>query len=425
MKKILLLGALSLTLSVSFSAYAQSDSSLARQFVNLSANGNFEAAQKFFLPDIRSKITPGMLKIAWNKYMQSYGVFRGISSMKYIPQDSLHTWMTNCRFEKADIILALTFDSTHQMAGFHINRILPKRTKQKRSHETDTAIAVKGGKIAGSLLLPKEQKNKVPVVLIIPGSGPVDRNGNAGMTLHTDTYRMLADALAAHGIASFRYDKRGVGESSALVSDPRKIRFKAFVDDATALARFLKKDSAFSDVILLGHSQGALTGMLVAQQVNVAGYISLEGAGESIDKVLYWQLSRKKTPAQKQALKKIIDSLKAGHEVTATGEYPVFNKLVQPLLMSWMKIDPALEIQKLPMPILIINGTTDLQVTTDQAQKLQAAAPNAQLNIIEGMNHILKTAPAERAINLGTYSKPDLPLNKELVMDVVAFISNL
>lgn len=405
-------------------AVAQPDSVLAKEFVQLNANGQFEAAQQYFAPALRPRVSPGMLEVVWKKYMQKYGQYKRVESMNLIRRDSLHTWMTDCLFEKATIRLALTFNPEKQLTGYRINNILPVETSAVRMNETDTAIAVTGGKIAGTLLFPKKKQGNLPVVLIIPGSGPVDRDGNAGMALQTNMYKMLADSLAGHGIASFRYDKRGVGKSAGLVTDESKLRFTDFVNDAVDIIRFLKRDSLFSDVVIIGHSEGSLVGILAAQKADVSGFISLEGAGEPIDKILYKQLSFKKTDTQKQKLRKILDSLQTGEMVNAA-QYPVFRPSVQPYLMSWMKYNPAEEIKKLPMPILIVNGTTDLQVDAGQAKKLAAASPAAGISIINGMNHVLKTAPEERAINLGAYNKPDLTLNKELVVAIVSFISSL
>lgn len=235
--------------------------------------------------------------------------------------------------------MALTFNPKHELAGYHISGIHPKQKLVKRANETDTTIHVDSVTIAGSLLMPKKHKHPVPVVLIIPGSGAVDRDGNEGMALRSNMYLMLVDSLAAHGIASFRYDKRGIGESQH--AQESKLLFLDFVNDAIGIIHFLKKDSLFSKVILIGHSQRSLTGMLAAEEINVAAYISLEGPGEPIDQILYWQLSRKKDSIQKIALRKILNSLKTGQKVTDVKNYPVFRPNVQPFLTSWMRYDPA------------------------------------------------------------------------------------
>ena len=401
----------------------QTDSVLARQFVQLNADGAFQKAYQLFAPQLQSRLNPGLLKSTWNKYMGKYGTLQDIHQMELIAHDSVRIWMTDCSFTDANIRLALTFNKDKELIGYYINRIEPHRISTARRNETDTTIAVPGGKIAGSLVLPNKQQ-AVPVVLILPGSGSVDRDGNAPPVLETNTYRMLADGLAADGIASFRYDKRGTGQSSQLVTHPERLRFADFVRDAVDLIGFLKQDTAFSEVILAGHSQGSLIAILAAQQVEVAGVISLEGAGQPVDKILYQQISRL-TKDSAQQLAKVLDSIKAGIAVKSAPNSPLFNPTVQPFLTSWMQFDPAKEIGQLPMPVLIINGTTDLQVPVEQADLLAKAAQSDQKVIIEGMNHELKTAPAERTLNLSTYQKPGLPLHKELMPVLVTFINSL
>jgi fermentation-respiration switch protein FrsA (DUF1100 family) len=87
-----------------------------------------------------------------------------------------------------------------------------------------------------------------------------------------------------------------------------------------------------------------------------------------------------------------------------------------------MKYNSTVEIAKLKAPVLIVNGTTDLQVGIEDAKLLSKANPSAQLKLIPGMNHVLKDAPANRELNFNTYNSPDLPLKAELIPVLVDFI---
>src|SRR5579859_7330981 len=90
------------------------------------------------------------------------------------------------------------------------------------------------GTIYGTLLVPSAPK-RMPVVLLIAGSGPTDRNGNSAMLpAPNNSLKMLAEALAARNIASLRYDKRGIGESKAAMTAEKDLRFDTYVDDAVA-----------------------------------------------------------------------------------------------------------------------------------------------------------------------------------------------
>ena len=163
--------------------------------------------------------------------------------------------------------------------------------------------------------------------------------------------------------------------------------------------------------------------MIAAAREHADGYISIAGAGRSADVVVKEQLAAQPDPI-KQACYSIIDSLVAGKTVSEVN--PMLNSLfrpsIQPYLISWFKYDPQKEIKKLNVPILILQGSTDIQVSTEDARLLGKAAPGSKVSIIEGMNHIMKNAIQERQANIATYSDPLLPLNATLVNGIMEFI---
>lgn len=279
------------------------------------------------------------------------------------------------------------------------------------------------GKLYGTLVTP-EDKEGVPVVLIIAGSGPTDRNGNS-MMLQANPYKMLADSLAERGIASLRYDKQGIGESAEAAIAENNLRFENMVSDATEWIRYLKKKYKFSSITILGHSQGSLLGMLAAQEEPVDAYISLAGAGNSIDKILAKQLNTG-APDFQEDTEWILAALKKGDTTTDVPAQlmSIFRPSVQPFLISWIKYDPAKEISKLNIPVLVIQGTTDIQVANEEAEALVNNS-GKKVQFIEGMNHVLKNAPAEREENVKTYYDPKLPLHKGLTPVINGFIKNL
>jgi hypothetical protein len=280
------------------------------------------------------------------------------------------------------------------------------------------------GAIYGTLAMPATDK-KVPVVLIIAGSGPTDRNGNQP-TLRCNTYKMLADSLLKEGIASLRYDKRGIGESQAAVKSEDEMRFGDMVDDAAGMIKQLKADNRFSKIIIAGHSEGSLIGMIAAGRVPVNGYISLAGAGLTANKLIEKQMEaqmREKIPAARI----LMDSLLHGYKVSNIDPQltHLFRPSIQPYLISWYQADPQKEIKKVVAPILILQGTTDIQVDEANAEQLKLAAPKATLKMITGMNHILKQAPADRDLNMATYNNPEIPLCPGLMPAIYQFIQQL
>lgn len=287
------------------------------------------------------------------------------------------------------------------------------------------AVAPVDKTLHSTLLLPKDTSKPMPVVLLLSGSGPTDRNGNSPM-LHgkNNALLMLAEGLAANGIASLRYDKRGVGESAGAMVAEADLRLDTYVDDALSWCEQLRKDKRFSAVIIAGHSEGSLIGMLAAKRCGADGFVSISGAGRSAADILRTQLAGKLPPELAVQSEAIITNLEAGK----TTENPppaldaIYRPSVQPYLISWFRYDPAKWIAALTVPVLIVQGTTDLQVGVDDAKRLAAANPKATLLVIEGMNHVLKEVPADREKQIASYSNPDLRLAPEFLAGVVDFV---
>ncbi|MGL5995079.1 MAG: alpha/beta hydrolase [Pseudomonas proteolytica] len=282
------------------------------------------------------------------------------------------------------------------------------------------------GELFGSLLLPQSAK-PVPVVLIIAGSGPTDRNGNSAEGARNDSLKRLAWVLARHNIASVRYDKRGVAASLKATPDERNLTLDAYVADAVAWGKSLKADPRFGPLVVLGHSEGALVAALAAPELDPAGVISLSGSARPVDQVIRQQLADHLPPALLLRSNQILDRLKAG-QVDADVPDPlqgIFRPSVQPYLISLFHADPAAAFARLNMPALIVQGTTDLQVGVADAEKLKQAKPDAELAVIPGMNHVMRIVPNDVKQQLSSYNNPQLPLADALGRRLVSFIDGL
>ena len=277
------------------------------------------------------------------------------------------------------------------------------------------------GDIYGTLLIPETQTKTI--ALIIAGSGPTDRDGNNKLAGSNNSLKFLAEGLAENGIASLRYDKRGIAASKDAAIPENKIVFENFVEDAVDWLEFIKKDKRFSKYIILGHSEGSLIGIIAAKKSNVDAFVSLAGAGFRADSVLKKQLNKQPDQLKNEAFR-ILDSLKNGILLEEINPflYALFRPSIQPYLINWFKFSPTIEIKKLNIPILIVNGNTDIQVSIDNAENLHQAAKNSELLIIENMNHILKPSSSDFSENYATYSNPDLPLHNELINKIVQFL---
>ena len=287
--------------------------------------------------------------------------------------------------------------------------------------EKEVSVKNVNGELHGTLLLPKEKKN-IPVALIIAGSGPTDRNGNSGM-MQNNSLKLLATHLAENGIASLRYDKQGVGKSVNASKPEEELRFSDFVDDASHWIDFLAKNKRFSSIIVIGHSEGALIGKLASQHEAVDKFVSIAGAGRTIDEIILDQLEDQSVELKNQATP-VIEQLKQGElvENPPSELVALFRLSVQPYLISWMELSPVEALKSLAIPSLIIQGTTDIQVKVEEAEKLHQAVSQSELVIIEGMNHVFKDAPIDRDANIAAYMDPKLPLSEGFGEAIVGFI---
>ena len=275
----------------------------------------------------------------------------------------------------------------------------------------------------GTLTLPTEEYNKY-LIIFIQGSGPTDRNGNQPM-LQNDGIKKIARELAGNGIASFRYDKR-IFKAQKLQLSEKDMIFEDFVEDAKNVVMHFRKEKKFSNIIIAGHSEGSLIGMLAAQE-DADAFISLAGAADPIDEIITEQVTNMAPELGASARSAFDDLSKNGK----TSNYSpmleaIFRPSVQPFMSSWMKYDPSEEISKLQIPVLVVNGTSDIQVSEEQAQKLAESNENSELAILDQMNHIFrKIETKDRLVNTKSYNEPNLPLHPELVSILTEFVKEL
>ena len=292
-----------------------------------------------------------------------------------------------------------------------------KPTEKTVSIDTGTGI------LEGTLLTSNNNQDK-SVALIIAGSGPIDRNGN-GPSMINNSLKLLAEQLNNHGISSLRYDKRGVGKSANAGLKESNLRFEHYIEDAISWINYLKKLNSFNKIVVIGHSEGSLIGMVASQSKHVDMFVSLAGAGQPIDQIIREQLKAQPPMVLEQSTP-ILDALLGGKTVEQVPAFlhALFRPSVQPFMISWFKYDPQQQLAKLQKPILIVQGNTDLQVSVNDADMLASTNKKAKKVIIQQMNHIFKQATLDRQSNFQTYNQPNLPIKIELVNAISEFIQD-
>jgi pimeloyl-ACP methyl ester carboxylesterase len=292
----------------------------------------------------------------------------------------------------------------------------------QRPVELDTG----NGILRGTLLRPKTDQ-PVPVALIIAGSGPTDRDGNNPLGGRNDSLKKLAQLLARNGIANVRYDKRGIAASRDAGTDERQLSIELYTRDAAAWGQALKQDPRFSQLILIGHSEGALIASLAADAAGADALISISGSARPIDQLLRDQLQSRLPPPLLIQSEALLASLRAGQQVADVPPAleALFRPSVQPYLISLFRQDPAQAFGRLRIPALIVQGSSDIQVSVSDAEQLKAVRPDAELAIVEGMNHMLRIVPMDMEQQLASYRNPQLPLAQELGKHILDFIKGL
>jgi pimeloyl-ACP methyl ester carboxylesterase len=283
--------------------------------------------------------------------------------------------------------------------------------------------------LPGTLTVPANYSGQIPVALIVAGSGPTDRNGNSAGPLraqnNSNLYAILAWQLADAGIASVRYDKRVLGENLKKI-DPTQISIDDFIADAIAGARKLVSDRRFSKVILVGHSEGA---ELVLQAVNrgapASGIVMLSGAGRPIMQVLREQLSKQLPPEELVKWDSASARYLRGEDPgdILPGLRPLLMPSNRKFMQTWVKYDPTAEIARVKVPVLIVQGGRDIQVSEADARALKAAQPAAKLVVIPNANHVYRSATSDdRMAQLKLYTDPTIPVVPELAATIAEWI---
>lgn len=283
------------------------------------------------------------------------------------------------------------------------------------------------GDLSGTLIRPAEGQ---PLVLIVPGSGPTDRDGNNPLGVTAASYRLLSEALGQRGIGTLRIDKRGMFGSAGAIADANDVTIDAYTDDVSSWVGSAREATGRECIWLLGHSEGGLVALAAAQSVNdLCGVILLAALGRSMGDTIRAQI--KANPANAPILPdalSAIDALEAGDQIDVSGMHPALQGLfapqVQGFLIDAMAYDPTALVKELQLPVLIVQGGRDIQIMEEDGASLHAARPETEYVVLSRMNHVLKNVASEdRAANMATYSDASLPVAPELVDAIADFVT--
>lgn len=278
------------------------------------------------------------------------------------------------------------------------------------------------GVLYGTLLRPAGVE-RPPVALLVAGSGPTDRNGNQpGM--RNDSLRRLARLLASQGVASLRFDKRGVAASRAAEPDERQLSVERYVDDLLAWSHQLQADPRLGPLLLIGHSEGGLIATLAAEDSGAQALVLLAACGRRVDDLLREQLRGRLPPPLRRAADRIMAGLARGElqPGVPTELQTLFRPSVQPYLISLFRQDPVAALAKTRLPVLVMQGDRDIQVGPEDARALAASRDGVRLALLPGVNHVLREVAADEP-PLDSYDQPQRSLAPALGNELFRFLS--
>ncbi len=270
--------------------------------------------------------------------------------------------------------------------------------------------------ISGTL----EYVSNKKLAIMLAGSGPTDRDCNSAIGLASNTFKYIADELAAAGISSYRYDKRGIAASTK-VPESRMTLYDRIVDIKAIVDRF---QNDFEEITLIGHSEGVIVGTVAAtEHPSVDAFVGIAGPSNTMKEILMEQMAKypKLTPLLEMHFEELENDLPYS-EVNPLIK-SLFNESLRPYMQSAIAMDPSENIAKLSKPTLIIGGTCDVQVAPEHAKTLHKNCPGSELLIVEGMGHVLKELEADCSNAQKAYQDDSLPLNKEFVEGLMGFMS--
>lgn len=417
------------------------------------AAGRWAAATHGFDATMRQGLPPEKLRQLWQQLQQRNGAYQGHGAAVVVPAPvPYHSVLVPLRFSRATLGMLFSYDARGALAGLHIVPVAPSAATPRPTgavaarlarqaaclRAQPVAVDSTGAVLHGTLTLPRSGAGPFAAVLLLPGSGPVDENGNAPGALGNSMYRQLAYDLTCKGYAVLRYNKLGLAPSTGNGND---VTLATYVQNTRDLVTWLARQSAIDphEIILLGHSEGGLIALAAAPGLKIAGLISLEGPGEPMARIIESQAiaeaelrgaSRAQIAQERARINATLAAIRRSHGVSlslggALARNP-FARLFAPaagLLRSEIDVDPAQLARAIHVPMLITQGGKDVQVLPGNGQRLARAAPQATLARFPDMTHDLIHC-AGKAIAC-VVPRPGDVLDAHLVARVVRWLDAL
>jgi pimeloyl-ACP methyl ester carboxylesterase len=385
-----------LTLSIlliSFLCFSQNNENGVLFIKSLLQEKDYEKAYSFFDDAVKSQLTQKSLEDTAQQLEGELGKFKSIIEIHNEKETTAYYYSD---FENVKLDIKISFNTDKKIIGFFF---VPHREFYKEGG-LGQSLNIKSNDIElkGTLLLP-ETGNLKKLILFVHGSGPNDRDETIA---ENKPFRDIAESLYAKGIASYRFDKR-------TLSNPESFNEKSTIDDEVTndvinIIHYFKQDTQFKDyeITILGHSLGAyLLPRIANESGQIAKIILMAGNARPLEELVLEQYNylyqASPTPEMKDALKKIEEQIETLHSkmfslITPTEKLPL--NLSAYYWKSLLEYNPIKEIQKTTIPILILQGERDYQVSMKDFELWKISLknnPKTTLLSYPKLNHLFMT----------------------------------
>lgn len=388
------------------------------EFVNLLSNEKFAEAVKYFDRTMKKALSADKLEDAWNSLTRQLGDFRTQKALKSEEVKEYIVYYVTCEFEKASIDIKVVFNKKGEIAGLFflpaqgVKYTIPDYVNKEKFVEYEISFGVEEWKLPGTLTLPKG-KGPFPLVVLIHGSGPNDRDETIGPN---KPFRDIAWGLASRGIAVLRYDKRSRIYSEKMRKIENRITVKEeVIQDVIEAVKVVKarKEIDSSKIFLLGHSLGAMLLPRIARlSPDIAGLILMAAAARPLEDLVFEQTRyiysldgdiSKEEKRKLEELKKQVDMVKSPDLSPSTPRESLPLGIPASYWLDLRGYDPVSVARTLDKPILILHGGRDYQVTIEDFSRWKEALGTSEkvtLKLYPHLNHLFmkgegKSVPAE------------------------------
>jgi len=415
----------------------------ARAFLDALSRGDYQAAAMDFDATMMKVSGPDKLAEFWKQVPEKLGAFKRQTAARRDQFGAYEVALVTCEFEKVTLDARVVFDKEKKIAGFQFIPSLPPAKYEPppyadpaKFEEREVTVGAGGDwPLPGTLAIPKGG-GPFPAVVLVHGSGPNDRDETIGPN---KPFRDLAWGLASRGIAVLRYEKRTRIYGPKLVADPKfsslTVKEEA-IDDSLEAVRLLKGTEGIDRkrIFVLGHSLG---GMLIprialaGKDLDIAGYIVMAGLTSPLPETYLRQMTYLlsldgETSADE---KKQLDEIKndvARINALRDSDAGKSEKIIFAPPSYWLDLRgyyPPDVASKVNRPMLILQGSRDYQVTTEDFEnwkKVLDGRPDVEFKLYPKANHLFVEGQGLSTPN--EYSQVHGSVAGTVVSDIAAFV---